>query len=94
MLLALTPIGFLRLNPIDLHQRKLLCEFTGYKAAAAREAANEKDSSLQTQPAAKSHLQPRGTASYEPMVTDSIKAVNKEEAKMTAGNQVAASYSC
>ncbi|EEX77052.1 hypothetical protein SELSPUOL_01519, partial [Selenomonas sputigena ATCC 35185] len=28
MLLALTPIGFLRLNPIDLHQRKLLCEFT------------------------------------------------------------------
>ena len=28
MLLALTPIGFLRLNPTDLHQRKLLCEFT------------------------------------------------------------------
>ena len=65
-----------------------------YKAAAAREAANEKDSSLQTQPVDKSHLQLRGTASYEPMVTDSIKAVNKEEAKMTAGNQVAASYSC
>ena len=65
-----------------------------YKAAAAREAANEKDSSLQTQPADKSHLQLRRTASHEPMVTDSIKAVNKEEAKMTAGNQVAASYSC
>ena len=65
-----------------------------YKAAAAREAANEKDSSLQTQPVDKSQLQLRGTASYEPMVTDSIKAVNKEEAKMTAGNQVAASYSC
>ena len=58
-----------------------------YKAAAAREAANEKDSSLQTQPVDKSHLQLRGTASYEPMVTDSIKAVNKEEAKMTAENQ-------
>ena len=28
MLLALTPIGFLRLNPIDLNQRKLLCELT------------------------------------------------------------------
>ena len=28
MLLALTPIGFLILNPIGLHQRKLLCEFT------------------------------------------------------------------
>ena len=28
MLLALTPIGVLRLNPIDLHQWKLLCEFT------------------------------------------------------------------
>ena len=65
-----------------------------YKAATAREAANEKDSSLQTQPADKSRLQLRGTASYEPMVTDSIKAVNKEEAKMTTGNQVAASYSC
>ena len=58
-----------------------------YKAAAAREAVNEKDSSLQTQPADESHLQLRGTASYEPMVTDSIKAVNKEEAKMTAENQ-------
>ena len=31
MLLALTPIGFLRLNPIDLHQRKLLCEFTKHR---------------------------------------------------------------
>lgn len=58
-----------------------------YKAAAAREAVNEKDSSLQTQPADESCLQLRGTASYEPMVTDSIKAVNKEEAKMTAENQ-------
>ena len=58
-----------------------------YKAAAAREAANEKDSSLQTQPVDKSHLQLRGTASYEPMVTDSIEAVNKEEGKMTAENQ-------
>lgn len=57
-----------------------------YKAAAAREAANEKDSSLQTQPTDESHLQLRGTASYEPMVTDSITAVNKEEAKMTAEN--------
>ena len=43
-----------------------------YKAAAAREAANEKDSSLQTQPADESHLQLRGTVAYEPMVTDSI----------------------
>ena len=58
-----------------------------YKAAAAHEAANEKDSSLQTHPADESHLQLRGTASYEPMVSDSIKAVNKEEAKMTAENQ-------
>ena len=58
-----------------------------YKAAAAHEATNEKDSSLQTQPADKSRLQPRGTASYEPMVTDSITEVNKEEAKMTTENQ-------
>ena len=43
-----------------------------YKAAAAHEAVNEKDSSLQTQPADESHLQLRGTASYEPMVADSI----------------------
>ena len=57
-----------------------------YKAAAAREAVNEKDSSLQTQPADESCLQLRGTASYEPMVADSIEAVNKEEAKMTAEN--------
>ena len=71
----------------DLVKFKLQKEEEEYKAAAAREAANEKDSSLQTQPADKSHLQLRGTASYEPMVTDSIKAVNKEEAKMTAGNQ-------
>lgn len=31
MLLARTPIGFLRLNPIGLHQRNLLCEFTSAK---------------------------------------------------------------
>ena len=70
----------------DLVKFKLQKE-EGDKAAAAREAANEKDSSLQTQPTDKSHLQLRRTASHEPMVTDSIKAVNKEEAKMTAENQ-------